>query len=123
MDRVWNILSNDDITLKCFGKHPETRKLKPWVPAFWIAGSLSILNYPTDMFNYIRDGAINVHIADITHLSPQTVHLSNGASLNVDALICSIGWKHSPNIDFRPKGIDTKLGLPHKSALAEDILA
>ena len=122
VDSFWNILSNDVITLNGFDKHPETKRLRPWVPAFWTASSLSVLNYPTDIFNYVRDGTIRVHIADIMHLSPKTVHLSDGKSLKADALICSTGWKHRPTIEFRPKGIDQKLGLPHSSTLAEDVL-
>ncbi|KAL9104171.1 MAG: hypothetical protein Q9163_000870 [Psora crenata] len=120
VDRFWNILSNDVITLSGFDNHPETKKLKPWTPVFWTAASLGILNYPTDIFNHVRDGTIKVHIADITHLSPKTVHLSNGNSLKADALICSTGWKHRPSINFRPEGIDQELGLPHSSALTED---
>lgn len=123
VDSFWKILADDVITLNGYDKHPETKKLKPWTPAFWVASSLSILNYPTDFFDYVRDGTIRVHIADISHLSPKTVHLSNGESVQGDALICSTGWKHRPSIDFYPKGIDEQLGLPHSSKLAGDVMA
>ena len=121
VDSFWNILSNDVITLNGYDKHPETKKLKPWTPAFWVATSLSIFNYPTDFFQYVRDGTIKVHIADITHLSPKAVHLSNGDSLQADALICSTGWKHNPTIKLSP-GLDKQLGLPYSSTEPEDVL-
>lgn len=121
VDSFWKILANDVITLNGYDKHPETKKLKPWTPAFWVASSLSILNYPTDFFQYVRDGTIRVHVADITHLSPHTVHLSNGESLPTDALICSTGWKHNPTIKLSP-GLHEQLGLPYSSTEPEDIL-
>ena len=123
VDSFWKILADDVITLNGYDNHPETKKLKPWTPAFWVASSLSILNYPTNFFDYVRNGTIRVHIADITCLSPKTVHLSNGESVQGDALICSTGWKHRPSIDFYPKGIDEQLGLPHSSKFAEDVMA
>ena len=120
VDSLWSILSNDVMTLSGFDKHPETKKLKPWTPAFWTASSLSILNYPTDIFDYVRNGTIRVHIADITNLSPRKVHLSNGDMLKADALIFATGWKHLPAIDFRPKGSAQELGLPHNDPLPND---
>lgn len=121
VDSFWKILANDVITLNGYDKHPETKKLKPWTSAFWVASSLSILNYPTDFFQYVRDGIIKVHVADITYLSPHTVHLSNGTSLHTDALICSTGWKHNPTIKLSP-GLDEQLGLPHSSSDPDDDL-
>lgn len=117
VDIFWSILSNDVVTLNGFDKHPETKKLKPWTPAFWTGSSLSILNYPTDIFEYVRNGTIKVHVADITNLSPKRVHLSNGDVLRADAFIFSTGWKHLPAIDFRLKGSAQKLGLPHNDPL------
>ncbi|KAJ9637881.1 hypothetical protein H2199_007376 [Coniosporium tulheliwenetii] len=105
VDSFWKVLGGDVLSLNGYDKHPETAKLKPWYPAFWIGSGLSILNYPTDFFDYVRSGKIRVHIADITSLSDGTVHLSNGESLKTDALICSTGWKHRPPIDFLPRAL------------------
>ena len=120
VDTFWKILANDVITLNQFDKHPETKKLKPWIPAFWIAAALSILNYPTNIYEYVRNGTIRVHVADVTHLSRKTVHLSNGEALPSDALILSTGWKHRTSIKFLPEGIEKDLGLPHSSRLSHD---
>ncbi|RJE21560.1 Flavin-binding monooxygenase-like protein [Aspergillus sclerotialis] len=112
VDSFWSVLANDVIQLNGFEKHPETKKLKPWVSPFWIASGLSILNYPTNIFDLVKSGAVNVHIADISHLSPNTVHLSNGETIPTTALICSTGWNATPNIKFLPEGIDKTLGFP-----------
>lgn len=112
VDAFWSILANDVIQLNGYDQHPETAKLKPWVSPFWIASSLSILNYPTNIFELVRNGTIRVHIADISHLSANTIHLSTGETIPTTALICSTGWKATPNVEFLPRGIDQSLGLP-----------
>ena len=122
VDTFFKILAGDVLALNGYDKHPETKKLKPWTHAFWIASSLSILNYPTDFFQLVRDGKIKVHIADITRLSSKTVHLSSGESLSADALVCSTGWRHSPTIKFIPEGQDETLGLPYHSTASDDAL-
>jgi hypothetical protein len=109
----WSILGGDVITLNKYASHPETAKLKPWSDAMFTASSFSILNYPSDIFDLVRDGTVKVHIADITRLSPHTVHLSDGTALETEALICSTGWKHVPPVRFLPDGIDAELGIPH----------
>ncbi|KAK3899399.1 hypothetical protein C8A05DRAFT_36991 [Staphylotrichum tortipilum] len=109
----WFILGNDVLTLNKYDAHPETKKLKPWSQAMFVASSFSILNYPTDIFDLVRDGTVHVHIADVTRLSAQTVHLSNNTTLPTDALCCVTGWKHLPPVTFLPAGIDAELGLPH----------
>ena len=123
VEAFWSILANDVITLNGYDKHAETKKLKPWIPAFWVGSSLSILNYPTDFYGYVRDGTIKVHVTDIKRLSPKTVHLTNGETLHADALICSTGWKHRPSIKFLPEGLEKQLGLPYRSTSTDDPLA
>ncbi|KAK4251315.1 hypothetical protein C7999DRAFT_28045 [Corynascus novoguineensis] len=110
----WSVLGNDVLTLNQYDSHPELRKLKPWSQAMFTASSFSILNYPTNIFDFVRDGTIKVHIADLTGLSARTVHLSDGTQLDTDALCCVTGWKHVPPVKFLPEGIDKELGLPHK---------
>lgn len=80
------------------------------------ASSFSILNYPTDIFDFVRDGTVKVYIADLTELSERTVHLSDGTQLDTDALCCVTGWKHVPPVKFLPEGIDKELGLPRKAS-------
>ncbi|TDZ73349.1 FAD-dependent monooxygenase DEP4 [Colletotrichum trifolii] len=113
VNNFWSVLGNDVITLNKYDSHPELKKLKPWCEAKHVASSLSILNYETDFFDLIRDGKVHVHIADIVRLSPKAVHLSNGSSLESDALCCATGWKQFQPIKFLPVGIEKELGVPH----------
>lgn len=115
----WQFMQNRLIRTNGYDGHDEVRKLKPWVDIFWIAGSLSILNYKTNFFDLVRNGMIKVHIADISTLGKQQIRLSNGTVLSSDALICSTGWRHRPAIEFLPKGIESTLGIPH-SGLPRD---
>ncbi|KAK0650927.1 putative FAD-containing monooxygenase MymA [Lasiodiplodia hormozganensis] len=120
VNAFWNILGNDVVTLNGFNKHPEVNKLKPWHNALWIGSGLSILNYPTDFFDFVRNGAIRVHVADVTRLSEKTVHLSNGEELKADALLCATGWKACP-INFQPPGSAAELGLPYYSPVPDTL--
>jgi hypothetical protein len=110
--KFWSILEGDVVQLNGFNKDTEIKKLRPWFPAFWSGPSLSILNYPTDFFQYVKNGTARIHFADITHLTRHTVHLSTGEALEVDALHCSTGWKHEPPIKISPPSFAAKLGLP-----------
>ncbi|KAK7545383.1 dimethylaniline monooxygenase (N-oxide forming) [Phyllosticta paracitricarpa] len=122
VDAFWHILAEDVKALNGYDKHPETKKLKPWNSAFWVASSLSILNYPTDFFELVRCRQIRVHIASITHLSARTVHLSDGQALPADALLCATGWKATPPLTFLPPGSAASLGLPHTTKLASALV-
>lgn len=121
VDRFWEILAGDVTALNGLDKHPETSKLKPWIPAFWTASSLSILNYPENIYDYVKSGKIKVHVADIDHLSEAKVYLSNGMTLKADALVCASGWKHRPPVNFIPEGTDRSLGLPHTTKEKADL--
>jgi hypothetical protein len=116
VNAFWWILANDVLSLNRYDAHPETKKLKPWSNPMFVASSVSILNYPTDFFELVRNGMVRVHIADIERLSDHAVHLSDGQTLQADALCCITGWKHVPPLQFLPKGIDVDLGLPHDPA-------
>lgn len=116
VDTFWGILGNDVITLNKYDSHPEMQKLKPWSQAMFVGAGLSILNYPTDFFDFVKDGAVSVHIADIDHLSSHTVHLSNGKSFRTDAFMSTTGWKHVPPMKFLPEGIEKELGIPNPTS-------
>lgn len=109
----WSILGNDVITLNNYKSHPETAKIQPWSHPMFVASSFSILNYDTDFFELLRNGTVNVHIADITNLGASTVHLSNGSEIQTDAMVCVTGWKWTAPLKFLPEGIEAELGVPH----------
>ncbi|KAE8331958.1 hypothetical protein BDV39DRAFT_167905 [Aspergillus sergii] len=112
VDTFWSILANDVIALNKYDSHPETKKLKPWFSPFWIASGLSILNYPTNFFDLVTEGKVQIHIDHITHLTPKTIHLASDTQIQSDTLICATGWQATPNIDFRPSTLSQTLGFP-----------
>ncbi|PNS21556.1 hypothetical protein CAC42_915 [Sphaceloma murrayae] len=98
--KFWHQLGSDVIQAHGYDSHEETKKLKPWNSAFWIASGLSIHNYQTNIFDLVKAGKIRVHIANVTHLSPRTVHLSTGDALPADVLIAATGWKKEPSLKY-----------------------
>ncbi|KAH6675840.1 hypothetical protein B0J14DRAFT_616538 [Halenospora varia] len=107
----FSIIHGDLLSGGKFNEHPETKKLIPPGNVFWSGTSVGIFNYPVDFFSLIRKGLINVHIADILHLSPLTVHLSDGKELDADTLVCATGWEFEPSFNFLPSSLEDKIGL------------
>lgn len=121
----WATLGRDVLALNGYDKHPETdiAKLKPWTDVFYVGTALGILNYPTNFYDYVKNGTVRVHIDEISHLSPKTVNLTSGPVLHADALVCATGWNHSPPLEFLPAGIADELGLPYNlSATQRDLV-
>lgn len=114
VDAFWATMSNDIESLNQYDAHPETAKLKPWIPAMFAGPSISTLNYETNFFDLVKDpNKVTIHVGEINHLSPGRVHLADGTSFESDALLANTGWKHVPPIRFLPEGIEKELGLPH----------
>lgn len=112
VDFFWMMLSNDLESLNDFDSHPDLAKLRPWMDPFWVASSLSIINYPTNFYDLIKNGMVRVHIADIDHLSHHAAHLSSGEVLSSSGFIACTGWRSEPRINFLPSSIESQLGLP-----------
>ncbi|KPM42815.1 hypothetical protein AK830_g3724 [Neonectria ditissima] len=100
VENFWNVLSSAVIQDHGYDEHPELFKLKPWQNAFWTGSGIGIHNYPTSFFDLVKEGKIRVHIADITKLDGTTVHLTNGESIETEAVICATGWKKESSIKF-----------------------
>ncbi|KAJ4311307.1 hypothetical protein N0V84_010512 [Fusarium piperis] len=118
----FGVLTKDILGAARFDEHPETAKLKPWSDLFWAGTSVSILNYPTDFYDNVRQGKVHIHHADITHLSPGRVHLSTGDSIEAEALHCSTGWKHEAPVKLSPPSLAVELGLPYTAAVEDAAL-
>lgn len=101
------------ISLMKYDAHPDTAKLKPWLPAMYAGTSFSILNYDTDFFEIVKSDMVNICVGEFDHLSPGKVHLSDGTEFESHALLAHTGWKHVPPIKFLPEGIEKEIGLPH----------
>ncbi|PKY05785.1 FAD/NAD(P)-binding domain-containing protein [Aspergillus campestris IBT 28561] len=112
VDAFWGIMGRQVNAVNRYEDHPETEKLRPWIHPFWVASTFNILNYPTDFFQYVREGLVRVHIADIARLSSRTVHLSNGDQIITTALVCCTGWRSTPDIEFVPANLAHQIGFP-----------
>ncbi|ODA84170.1 hypothetical protein RJ55_02688 [Drechmeria coniospora] len=103
----WSILGGDVMRLNGYDSHPETAKLKPWVPVMYTGTSFSIFNYDTDFLDLIRSGRVRIHISEIDHLSSGKVHLADGTEFETDVLLA-----HTVRVR-RSKPLDMGLN-PHR---------
>lgn len=113
MHAFWGILGDDVIQLNKLNEHSETKKLRPWRDAFETGNALSILNYPTNWFDLVREGRIKIIIDDIDQLGDgKEVRLQSGQTLQVDAIVCATGWETGGNVQFKPEGLREQFGMP-----------
>lgn len=113
VDKFWTKLTSDLITQTELDHHDELKKLIPKQPVFWYASGLSILNYPTNIQDYIKNGQVNIIRRDIRCLDKSnSIVFHDGSALEVDALICATGWQIPTNIKFLPESIHSDLGIP-----------
>lgn len=110
----WKKLGGDVVTqtgLKTKGA--EVKKLLPKEEAMWYATGLSILNYGEDIHRYLMDGTVTVVRRDIDRLKGRKFIFTTGEeTADVDAAICSTGWRWDSGIDFLPKSEHADLGIP-----------
>ncbi|KAF2641261.1 FAD/NAD(P)-binding domain-containing protein [Massarina eburnea CBS 473.64] len=112
----WGILGDDVIQLNKLNEHPETKKLRPWRDAFEVGNALSIMNYPTNFFDLVREGKIKVIIDEVEKCGVgKEVVLKGGQKMKVDAVVCATGWKSGAGLKFKPEGLEKELGLPTKN--------
>lgn len=117
----WGILGDDVVQLNKLNDHPETKKLRPWRNAFEVGNALSILNYPTNFFDLVKEGKIKVVIDDVQQCGEgKEVLLKGGEKLSVDAVVCATGWEIGGSLKFKPEGLEKELGLPTTTHPAVD---
>ncbi|KAI4181150.1 MAG: hypothetical protein L6R41_006791 [Letrouitia leprolyta] len=98
-------------------KGPEVEQLVPKEGAMWYGTSFSILNYDTDIHKFVQDGTVKIVKRDIDRLDGTSIMFKTQAGvekehLDVDALICSKGWRWDSGIDFLPTSEHADLGVP-----------
>lgn len=115
----WNKLGGDILAQTGLrDKGPEVEKLVPKEGAMWYGTSFSILNYDTDIHKFVQDGTVKIVKRDIDRLDGKNVIFKTAGlveksdRLDVDALICSKGWRWDSGIDFLPKTEHADLGIP-----------
>jgi len=109
----WGILGDDVVQLNKLNDHSETKKLRPWRGAFEVGNGLSILNYPTNFFDLVKEGRIKVMIDEVERFGEgQEAMLKGGQVLQVDAVVCATGWETGNTLKFKPEELEQELGLP-----------
>lgn len=86
---------------------------------FWYGTASGINSYSPDLYAFIRRGQVQVHREDIHHLSAKTVHLADGISIPVQALITATGYSPTPTLQFDPSSLHADLGIPTRSMTPE----
>ncbi|KAF2212814.1 hypothetical protein CERZMDRAFT_40830 [Cercospora zeae-maydis SCOH1-5] len=120
VDTFWNNMTNEIVESFAFDNHPETFKLKPWYNVVWSASGIGVDNFDSSVYDMVRQGKIRVHLADITELGENTVHLSTGKAIETDAVICATGWKKESTLKF--EGLDASaLGVPESCEKIESL--
>ncbi|KAK0386825.1 hypothetical protein NLU13_5138 [Sarocladium strictum] len=109
---LWEKLRMDTINFNGYRKNKAIAHLEPYESMFWTA-RVGVLNYPGNIHDYVTSGQVKIVKKDISSLSAGgTVNLADGTSFKTDALIAITGWKLSPNIAYKPDGIEASLGIP-----------
>lgn len=93
-------------------RDPKLEVLRPWTSIFWMGNSLNIHNYDTEWLDLVRNGMITIHHAEITSLDDTLVHLSDGKSVEADAVVSCTGWICAPKINFQPDSLVREMGIP-----------
>ncbi|BAE63904.1 unnamed protein product [Aspergillus oryzae RIB40] len=118
--KFWEGIRMDIIDQNGYRKEECLQHLEPLESLFWSA-RVGILNYPSDIHDYLRSGQVKIIRKDIEHLSgPGVVTFADGTSLHTDALIAITGWKLAQSIKYQPEGLESSLGIPCSNTSAED---
>lgn len=117
----WYILGEDAISISGLDSHPETKKMRPWRGAFEVGCALSIHNYPSDIYDLVREGKIKIVFDEVVALEGASqVRTRNQDLLNADAVIYATGWEVGGSLDFEPASLATELGMPTRAPVDTD---
>ncbi|TDZ16851.1 FAD-dependent monooxygenase DEP4 [Colletotrichum orbiculare MAFF 240422] len=108
----WALIRHDTINDCGYQTDERFKVLQPEQNMFWYGTNSGILSFDDDFFEYIRNGQVQIHREDVSHLSEDAVHLADGTSLPVDLLVASTGYSAKPTITFEPASLHSDLGIP-----------
>lgn len=113
VENVWKKLGSDILEQGGLNKHEKLKVLKPDAEAMWYATGIAILNYPTNFYDLIVSGQVEVLRKDIERLEGgDRIKFTDGTTIGTNALLSSNGWKFTPDIEFLPQSLHVELGLP-----------
>lgn len=113
VNTFWKMLGNETIEQAGLNKHEKLKLLHPDAGAFWYGNNLGILNYPTNIYDFVTTGQVEVLRKDIDRLQGgNLIKFMDGETVETDALVCSIGWGFAPEIEFLPRDWHAQFGIP-----------
>ena len=78
-----------------------------------MATGLGVLNYPTDIHDFVINGQVEVVRKDITGLEGESgIRFSDGRLVQTDAFVASTGWKFTPGVNLLPEAKLAGWGVP-----------
>ncbi|KAF5637631.1 dimethylaniline monooxygenase [Fusarium tjaetaba] len=118
--RLWEKIRMDTVNFNGYRKNESISQLEPYESLFWSA-RVGVLNYPGNIHDYVTSGQVQIIKKDISHLSKNgTINFADDTTSQTDALIAITGWKLSPNIQYKPDGIEASLGIPTENMSSEE---
>ena len=113
INKFWKKLGSETVEQAGLNKHEKLKPLRPEAGALWYATGFGILNYPTNIYDFVTTGQVEVLRKDIERLQEgNTIKFTDGETLKTDALVCSMGWSFVPDIEFLPRELHAELGIP-----------
>ncbi|KAI9376131.1 FAD/NAD(P)-binding domain-containing protein [Aspergillus egyptiacus] len=108
----WEKTRMDVIHANGYRREKCLKYLEPHESLFWSA-RVGILNYASDIHNYLRSGQVKITKKDIKDLSADgRVTFTDETSIQTDALVAITGWKLGSTLTYKPAGLDAQLGIP-----------
>ena len=80
----------------------KTRVLVPDQSLMWSGTEAGILNYDTDIYQFVGSGQVQVVRHDIDHLDGVEIVLQDGQRIRSDAMICATGYNYGPSFPLEP---------------------
>jgi hypothetical protein len=117
--KFWINLHQSTLDECGYAKDEKLRLLEPETSPFWYGTASGTNSYPRDIYAFIRSGQVQLHREDVHHLSRQTIHLADGTSIPVQALINATGYSPRTTIQFIPGVLHSDLGIPTRSMTPE----
>ncbi|KAJ5594837.1 uncharacterized protein N7459_001045 [Penicillium hispanicum] len=120
----WEKIRMDMIDFNGYRKEEALKHLEPQESLFWSA-RVGVLNYPSDIHDFLRSGQVTITRKDIDRLSAAGgIHFADGTTIEADALIAITGWNLAPAIKYKstglPAGLNVALGIPSSDLTADD---
>ena len=113
IDKFWKKLGSETVEQAGLNKHEKLKLLQPDAGAMWYATGLGILNYPTNIYDFVTSGQVEVLRKDIERLQRgNMIKFSDGQTVETDALVSSMGWEFAPDIEFLPRDLHAEFGIP-----------